>query len=69
MDTYRDQVGQWATLHVRAASREEATQRARREARREGLRVTDVASATRQTEGHGWRVEVRVALRLGNECE
>ena len=65
MHTTHDAVGQWATLHVRAADREPARRSAVRAARAAGLHVLDVAAVTRQPAGPSWRVELRVAAKGG----
>jgi len=45
---------------VRAPDHDGAVSRARQAVRREGLRVMDVAHATRQPESHRWVVDIRL---------
>jgi len=60
MKTYQDNVGTWASIDVRAPDHDGAVSRARQAVRREGLRVMDVAHATRQPESHRWVVDIRL---------
>ena len=60
MKTTTDAVGTWASIDVRAPDHDGAVSRARQAVRREGLRVMDVAHATRQPESHRWVVDIRL---------